>query len=154
MPTWDDPNGPLWDDDDAVWDFDPKRRRVKMTKLQIDDVLGFGSLLRAAATEHKAALIAKEYDPTAKIASTATASGALSDSKAQAKTAHIAAEAKTKVTEDLKQAYYDSLTSWCDMLAGTLGKSTPEGKAILAIRANLTGTGPQTPATPPTPPAP
>jgi len=120
-----------------------------MTNLQIDDVLGFGSLLRAAATEKSAALVTAGFDPATRIASSTTDGTALSNAKAQAKTAQDAATAKVKTAEDLKQAYYDTQSSWCDAMAGALGKTTPEGKAILAIRANLKGTGPQTPPTPP-----
>ncbi|MBI5684526.1 MAG: hypothetical protein HZC54_05570 [Verrucomicrobia bacterium] len=123
-----------------------------MTNLQIDDVLGFGNLLRAAANEHKAKMVANDYDPTAKIASTTTTGNTLGDKKAQAKSAQIEATRKVDEAESLKQSYYDDLSSWCETMAGAVGKSTPEGKAILAIRANLKGRGPNTPA--PTPPAP
>jgi len=150
---WDDPAAPLWDSDlpEGVWDFILQPHHHKMTNLQIDDVLGFGTLLRAAANEHKAALIAKEADPTARIASSDTAGTALGAAKAVAKTAQMDATAKVKTAEDLKQGYYDSLSSWTDMMAGALGKTTPAGKSILAIRANLSGSGPQTPPTPPPP---
>ena len=155
--NWDDPDAPLWDEDSplAFWDLDPQQgKKKRMTNLQIDDVLGFGALLRAAANEHKAQLIAKEYDPTAKIAATNTQATALGDAKAQAKTAEMTASVKVKAAEDLKQTHYDALSSWTDMMAGTLGKTTPEGKAILAIRANLKGSGPHTPPAPPAPPTP
>ena len=124
-----------------------------MTNLQIDDVLGFGNLLRAAASEHKAKMVANDYDPTAKIASTNTTSGTLSDKKTQAKTAQIEATRKVHEAEDLKQSYYEDLSSWCETMAGAVGKGTPEGKAILAIRARLSGRGANVPApTPPPPP--
>ena len=125
-----------------------------MKSLQIDDVLGFGSLLRAAASEYKTKLVANDYDPTAKIASTASDGTALGTAKAQTKIARDAAEAKTAATDALKSDYYDTLTSWCDTMAGALGKTTAEGKAVLAIRANLSGTGPSAPKTPPAPPHP
>ena len=125
-----------------------------MKSLQIDDVLGFGSLLRAAASEYKTKLVANDYDPTAKIASTASDGTALGTAKAQTKVARDAAEAKTAATDALKSDYYDTLTSWCDTMAGALGKTTAEGKAVLAIRANLSGTGPRAPKTPPAPPTP
>ena len=38
-------------------------------------LLQVGNLLRAAANEHKAKMVANDYDPTAKIASTNTTSG-------------------------------------------------------------------------------
>ena len=48
--TWDDPDGEPWDSDapGAVWDFVPPTRKANTVKLQVDDVLGFGALLRAA----------------------------------------------------------------------------------------------------------
>ena len=154
--TWDDPSGELWDSDapEAVWDFVPPTKHNKMTNLQIDDVIGFGELLRAAANENKADLITAKYDPTDKIASTDADAADLNTAKAQAKTAQLAANDKVAAAETLKQSYYSNLSSWCDAMAGALGKATPKGKSILAIRANLKGTGPKKPPTPPTPPKP
>jgi hypothetical protein len=151
--TWDDPDGEPWDSDapEAVWDFVPKTKYTKMTSLQIDDVLGFGELLRAAATENKTDLIAAKYDPTDRIASTDADGQDLGTAKTQAKTAQLAADQKATDAEALKQSYYTDLSSFCDTMAGALGKTTPKGKAILAIRANLKGTGPKKPKTPPTP---
>lgn len=153
--TWDDPDGELWDSDapEAVWDFVPPTKHIKMTNLQIDDVIGFGELLRAAANENKTALIAADYDPTAKIAATDADATELNTAKAQAKTAQLAATQKVADADALKQDYYASLSSWCDAMAGALGKTTPKGKAILALRANLKGTGPKAPKAPkpPTP---
>lgn len=156
MNTWDDPSGPVWDSLSplALWDLLSTGKKGHMTNLQIDDVLGFGDLLRAAANEHKAKLIAKEYDPTAKIASTATASAALGTAKIQTKAKHDEAEAMTTSTDELKQSYYETLSSWCDMMAGALGKKSAEGSAILEIRANLAGDGPTPPPEPPAPPPP
>ena len=152
--TWDDddPDALSWDEDspEAVWDSAPKPQTSKMKSLQIDDVLGFGELLRAAANEYKTNLVANDYDPTAKIASTDADGTALGTAKAQTKIARDAAETKTAATDALKSDYYDKLSSWCDAMAGALGKTTPEGKAVLAIRANLKGTGPK----PPKPPKP
>ena len=110
-----------------------------MTKLQIDDVLGFANLLRGAATEYKDKLLAAEnpHDPTATIASTITAGDDLGQKKAAAKIAVDAGIAANAVAENAKQAIYDALNNWCDLMAATLGKATPEGKRILAIRANL-----------------
>lgn len=125
-----------------------------MKSLQIDDVLGFGELLRAAAGEYKTKLVANDYDPTAKIASTASDGTALGTAKAQTKIARDAAEKMTADTDAMKSDYYDVLSSWCDTMAGALGKTTAEGKAILAIRANLKGSGPKAPKTPPAPPKP
>lgn len=131
-----------------------QQRKRRMTNLQIDDVLGFGNLLRAAANEHKAKMVANDYDPTARIASTATTSGTLGDKKLQAKTSQIEATRKVEEAENLKQSYYEDLSSWCETMAGAVGKGTPEGKAILAIRANLKSRGANTPPpTPPTPPS-
>ena len=152
--TWDDddPDALLWDSESpqAVWDSAPQPQKRTMKSLQIDDVLGFGELLRAAANEYKTKLVANDYDPTAKIASTDAAGTALGTAKAQTKIARDAAETKTAATDALKSDYYDKLSSWCDAMAGALGKTTPEGKAVLAIRANLKGTGPK----PPKPPKP
>lgn len=147
----DDPDALVWDDErmDAVWDTAPLTSKKTMKSLQIDDVLGFGELLRAAANEYKTKLTAAGFDPMAKIASTATDGTALGTAKAQTKIARDAAEAKTAETDALKSDYYDVLSSWCDAMAGALGKTTAEGKAILAIRANLKGSGPKTPKTPP-----
>ena len=124
-----------------------------MTNLQMDDVLGFGELLRAAATQYKDKMIAKDYDPTNKIAASKADGEALAKDQREAKDAHKIAEAKTKVAEDHKQATYDSLSSWCDAMSGALGKTTDEGQAILDIRANLRGSGPRRPASPAKPPA-
>ena len=154
--TWDDPEGELWDSDapGAVWDLFLSKRKANTVKLQVDDVLGFGVLLRAAANEYKTKLIAEDYDPTAKIASTAADAAALGTAKAQTKIARDAAEKMTADTDALKSDHYASLSSFCDAMAGALGKTTPEGKAILAIRANLSGTGPKPPKPPKTPPTP
>ena len=156
--TWDDsdPDALTWDEESplAVWDAAPQPQKTKMKSLQIDDVLGFGELLRAAANEYKTKLVANDYDPTAKITSTAADGTALGTAKAQTKIARDAAEAKTAATDTLKSDYYDALSSWCDTMAGALGKTTPEGKAVLAIRASLKGSGPKPPKTPPAPPKP
>lgn len=124
-----------------------------MANLQIDDVLGFGVLLRGAATEYKTKLLAAKspHDPTTMITDTAAEGEAVGKKKAEAKTAADEAERLTGVAEDAKSVLYTGLSSWCDQMAGTLGKTTPEGKRILAIRANLKGRGPNPPPT--TPPA-
>lgn len=156
--TWDDddPDALSWDEDipGAVWDAAPQPQKHTMKSLQIDDVLGFGELLRAAASEYKTKLVANDYDPTAKIASTDADGSALGTAKTQTKIARDAAEAKTAETDALKSDYYDTLSSWCDTMAGALGKTTAEGKAILAIRANLKSGSPKAPKTPPKPPTP
>ena len=156
--TWDDEDSDalLWDEDipEAVWDSAPQPIKPKMKGLQIDDVLGFGELLRAAANEYKTKLMANDYDPTAKIAATDADGNALGTAKTQTKVARAAAEKMTADTDALKSDYYDALSSWCDTMAGALGKTTPEGKAVLAIRSSLKGSGPKTPKTPPAPPKP
>lgn len=110
-----------------------------MTNLQIDDVLGFAKLLQAAAAQYKDKMA--DYDPT----NTSTTIGqkveSLTKDQSDAKQAHIEATRLTGVAEDNKQALYEKCSSWCEQMAGAVGKATPEGKAILAIRANLTGTG-------------
>lgn len=153
--TWDDPAGPLWDSDapDDVWDFILQRKKHRMN-LQIDDVLGFGMLLRAAATENMATLVAAKYDPTDVIASTAADATALGTAKAQAKAAQMAATDKVNAADALKDAHYTELSSMCDTMAGAVGKTTPLGKSFLKIRSNLKGRGPNPPPTPPAPPAP
>ena len=138
---WDHPDAEPWDSEapGAVWDFLESTKLKKMTNLQIDDVLGFGALLRAAATEHKDDMIAKKYDPTDKIASTEADALTLTTAKAQAKSAQMAADEKVTAAETLKQNLYTELSTWCDTMAGALGKTKPKGRAILAIRSKLSG---------------
>jgi hypothetical protein len=155
MPNWDDEDGPLWDseDPDDVWDDAPQPKVKKMTNLQIDDVLGLGELLRGAATEYKDKLLAAEnpHDPTAMLASSSAGSTALGKKKAAAKAAEDAATKLIGEAEAAKQDYYDKHSNWCDLMASTLGKTTPEGKRILSIRANLKGRGPNKAAPAPAP---
>lgn len=158
MTTWDDPNAPVWDSDVPFWDVDetqaPANRRKKMTKLQYDDVLGFGTLLRGVAAEYKDKLLAAEnpHDPTAMIASTAEAAEAVGKKRSAAKTAEDEAIRLTGVAENAKQDHYASLNNWCNLMAATLGKDTPEGKRILGIRANLDPRPRKATTTPTTPP--
>ena len=133
---------------------EPAIHRKKMTNLQIDDVLGFGVLLRGAATEYKAKLLGAKspHDPTPMITDTAAAGEELGRQKAAAKTATDTAKRLNDTAEGAKNDQYSVLSNWCDQMAGTLGKTTPEGKRILAIRANLKGRGPN-PTPPPSPAA-
>jgi len=80
-----------------------------------------------------------------------SAAATASESHAAAKTSEIATKAAFALADGQKNDIYDVASNWCDLMATTLGKKTPEGKAILAIRANLKGNGPNKPSTPPTP---
>ena len=143
MPIWDDEDAPVWDSDEpgAVWDEEPpaKIRIKRMTHLQYDDLLGFGGLLRGAANQYKVQLMAavNPHDPTAMIASTITAGEAVGKQRSDAKIAMDEAVRLTAIAETGKQELYASLNNWCNLLASTLGKESPEGKRILAIRATL-----------------
>lgn len=138
---WDHPDAEPWDSDapGAVWDFLESTKHKHMTNLQIDDVLGFGALLRAAAVERKNDLLAEKYDPTDKIASTEADALTLTTAETQAKAAKLVSDDKAAAAEKLKQKLYTELSTWCDAMAGSLGKTTPKGKAMLAIRSKLTG---------------
>ncbi len=73
--------------------------------------------------------------------------------KAAGKAAQDEATRLVGVAEAAKQEFYSDLSNWCDLMATTLGKTTPAGKRMLAIRADLRGTGPRAPK-PPTEPKP
>lgn len=124
------------------------------SNLQPDDVLGYGELLRGAAAEYKPKLLAATdpHDPTARIASTEAAAIAYSKKRALAKAAMDEAERLNGEAEDAKDEYYGSLSNWTDLMASTLGKTSPEGTRVLKIRADLRPyhAKKSTPATPPT----
>jgi hypothetical protein len=106
-------------------------------------------LLQGAAVQYKAKMVANDYDPTNRAAAVATSTDTLTGSKNSAANAQIEATRLTGIAEKQKQTLYTELSSWCDTMAGAVGKTTPEGKAILAIRANLSGRGPNAKKTPP-----
>ena len=116
-----------------------------MTSLQIDDVLGFGELLRGAATEYKTKLMAAKnpHDPTTMITDTTASGKDVGEKKAEAKVAVDEGIRLNGIAEDVKNALYSDLSNWCNLMANTLGQQSVEGKRILAIRVNLKGTGPK-----------
>ena len=132
----------FFDEDDA-----PQERRKKVTNLQKDDVMGFIKLLQGVATEYAPQLAAKQYDPAATSLALEGQMKTTTEAFATATASDIATQALYATADGKKQDLYTAGSNWCDVMANTLGKETPEGKAILAIRANLKST-PRKPKTP------
>jgi len=130
---------------------EPVLRKKKMTSLQLDDVLGFVRLLQGAATENQVKLLAKQYDPSLTSTKLGADSETASTSHATATNSQIATTALFTTAENKKQQLYTDASNWCDQMVSALGKETPEGKAIRAIRTNLSGRGPNKPPATPTP---
>jgi hypothetical protein len=130
----------------------PYGKEKKVTNLQLDDVLGFIRLLQGAATEYSAKLTAKQYTQgTAVSTQMDTDADNASKAHATAKSSDDATKALYAAADEKKQKLYTAGSNWCDQMASALGKETADGKAILAIRANLQGRGPNKPKTPGTP---
>lgn len=130
------------------------RLRSTLRGRQIDDVIGFAKELVAFLNKYKTQLIAKGYDPTAIIAEINSDAENLATENATQESLKTQLKNQTVVVETKRDALYNKISTTLDAAAGLLGKTTPEGKEGLAIRARLRGI-PSSPPTPaPAPPSP
>jgi hypothetical protein len=128
------------------------RLRSTLRGRQIDDVIGFVQQVRAYLNKYKTTLIAKGYDPTAVIAEINNDAAALATENALQDSLTTQLKNHTVIVETKRDALYNKVSTTLDAATGLLGKTTPEGKEGLAIRATLRGL--PTPTPPPPPPTP
>lgn len=116
------------------------------------EVLGFNTKVIAAINENGAACQAGSLDVSSWAAEQAALAKSAGDEDALQEKMKLALRAQTTKTENAFKAVYDKGSTRLDAMAGAVGKTTPLGKSLLALRSDVRrgpeGEKPSPPTTP------
>lgn len=115
----------------------PKPMAETKTTYPVNEVLGFGSKVKAMLTKYQTQMIAAKIDPTDLIARLGPANQTLAQENDKQEGMKTTLREQTKTVEGLNTAHYRDGSNGCDMVITAFGRQSEEAQEAVNLRKGV-----------------